>query len=283
MTGFSRQVKTHPMPNRIGGKLFLMGLITPKELSQALKFQANSDKSTPIGQVLVELIKESHGDERAEKVREGIKNILLNRVCSTKDKRRQITDSEKELLDIACNGGCPDEARRCIVKYGADPNVRSLHPSGMTPLLKACSLGHTDIAIVLISCQADINKKDLVDNWTPMMHIIHTRNLVLLRKILKLTPCFRACNKHGEDSIEILISQANQSEDTNRIDVLMAMELIKKYGHILSPSEVARLSRTFSDHKPILNALHCAKAVNSTFGVFPKISSFFRNVWRLQK
>ena len=250
-----KETELHPMPNRIGGKLFLLGLITPRELSVALKIQRKLDTKLPLGQIILNMIRENHGDERAERVRAGLEGLLLAGRSEKPRRAKTLTASEIELLDIACNGGCPEEAKRCILQFKANPNVRSLHPAGMTPLLKACSLGHTDVALMLLRCKADVNARDLVERWTPLMHAVHTQNLILLRGILAHTPRLRVHNRCGEDALDLLLSPVGKTKAQRNIDALMALELLKTYHRSFSSDELARIKATFSENDRIIRFL----------------------------
>lgn len=84
-----------------------------------------------------------------------------------------------------------------LLEQGADPNA--VNKAGMTPLHEACSMGNEELADLLLSYGADINKlSEAGENCLYLfLHRPNVRNVSLLVKLLNLTSPLTVYNQNG--------------------------------------------------------------------------------------
>ena len=117
---------------------------------------------------------------------------------------------------------------KCIVDESIDIN-KATTDDGQTPLLSACSQGHTDIVNALLSQESiDINKATTDDGWTPLSLCMLKGHTDIVNALLNqesidmnkattengITPFYIACQEGHTDIVNALLSQ--ESIDINK-------------------------------------------------------------------
>lgn len=106
---------------------------------------------------------------------------------------------------------------KMLLAYGANINHQNVH--GITPLIRACQMGHLLIVEFLLQNKAVVNHCILATRYTALMVAIHQNNANLVRILLKYkpvldfcniperaTPLIMACNNNNDEIVHMLVS-----------------------------------------------------------------------------